>query len=485
MIKLPVFCRMVRPSTEAHPSFIPWDRLSLILVGTIVLFLGWFAINFAEERLFSDSSYYLFHVINDGRFRIEHGRWVLALSQLLPLLGTKLGLPLSALITLHSLNNVAFLLAGLVFVYRVLRDQHAAMALAAVQLIGLTHGLFCPIFELYYGVALLIILRAVIKDHTLHVYLRWPLLTLLFLGAISSHFLGLLLTVGTLVMDRCWRDRRLTILLVSLLLIHLAAHLLTLSAYEQQNLQFTTSLAEPSKLLGLVDAGRLGELGYSLIRHYPDILVIGALNLFALISAKKWSEVAVYVGVLFLLFILVGLYLPGFLHDRYREQLNFAFTTWIIMALCHHVLPMARYRSLIGALLGLAIVLRIAMALDVSRYYTARTAWHRACIEVARTANLTKGIIPAPVDLGPADDLVDLSWSTSVESLLLSASSGAEQTISLITYFDEAHEDLSTKLDTFIFRRWEIMDPAALNPEYFRAPTGRYIRIDYPMPQKP
>ena len=54
------------------------------------------------------------------------------------------------------------------------------MALAAVQLIGLTHGLFCPIFELYYGVALLIILRAVVKDHTLHAYLRWPLLSFIF-----------------------------------------------------------------------------------------------------------------------------------------------------------------------------------------------------------------------------------------------------------------------------------------------------------------
>lgn len=90
-----------------------------------------------------------------------------------------------------------------------------------------------------------------------------------------------------------------------------------------------------------------------------------------------------------------------------------------------------------------------------------------------------------PFDLGPANDLVDLSWSTSVESLLLSASAGPERTISLITYLDEEHEDNSAHLDEFFFRRWEIMDTTALNRAYFRSPAGRYTRIDHPMPQKP
>ncbi|HRF79850.1 MAG TPA: hypothetical protein PL070_07160 [Flavobacteriales bacterium] len=475
---------MARSIPKALATIKQLDGRVLLQVATIVLFLGWFAIQFAEERLFSDSSYYLFHVVNDGRFHIEHGRWVLALSQLLPLLGTKLGLPLTTLITLHSLNNVVFLIAGLLFVLGVLRDHHAALALASVQLIGLTHGLFCPIFELYYGVALLIIFRAVVKDRTLHAYVRWPLLSVLFLGAVSSHFLGMLLTIGSLVMDRCWQDRKLTILLASVLLVHIVAHTLTLSAYEEKNLHFIQDLGDATKLLGLVGASRLGELAHSLIRHYPDITVFGTLTLFVLISKKHWWQVLIFTGILFVLFVLVGLHTPGFLHDRYREQLHFAFTAWVIITMCHQVLPLGRYTSLIGILFGCAVVLRIAMALDVSRYYAARTAWHRACIEVARTAHLSKGIIPAPFDFGPADDLVDLSWSTSVESLLLSASAGPDQTISLITFLDEEHEDNSAHLDEFIFRRWEIMDTSALNTVYFRPPTGRYTRIDFPMPRK-
>ncbi|MBK7945407.1 MAG: hypothetical protein IPJ85_08915 [Flavobacteriales bacterium] len=71
-----------------------------------------FAWRFADERLYADSGYYLARVINEGGFRIEHGRWVLAFSQLLPLAGAKLGLGMKALILVHSLNNVVWLAAA-------------------------------------------------------------------------------------------------------------------------------------------------------------------------------------------------------------------------------------------------------------------------------------------------------------------------------------------------------------------------------------
>ncbi|HRH39153.1 MAG TPA: hypothetical protein PK760_12445, partial [Flavobacteriales bacterium] len=45
------------------------------LAWSIVAFLGLFAWRFAEERLYTDSGYYLARVINEGWFHVEHGRW--------------------------------------------------------------------------------------------------------------------------------------------------------------------------------------------------------------------------------------------------------------------------------------------------------------------------------------------------------------------------------------------------------------------------
>lgn len=454
------------------------DRAVLAFCGAVVLYLGWFAIHFAQERLYSDSSYYLFRVVNEGAVWIEHGRWVLALSQILPLVGTVLGLPMASLITLHSVNNVFFLVLCLVFVLGVLEDPDAAVALVSIHLIGLTHGLFCPIFELYYGITLLIVLRAVIRSDRLSPFLRWPLIGALFVGSISCHFLGTLLVLGLLCMDRVRVDRRMLVVLAVLFLAQLMLRLFTLSDYERGSLSFFTDLHEPGKFLALFNPAWIKPLFAYLFRHYLDVAVLAVVTLIALFQTRKWWQLSVFVSLLLVLYVLVGLYLPGNAHDRYREQLNFASTAWVLLAVCFHVLPSSRWRPTVMVLLVLASVWRVVMVMHVAPYYSARTSWHLDRIHQARSMGITKGIVPAPVDLGTADDQVDLSWSTSVESLLLSARSGPEGTVSLITEQDVAYGDVASKLDHFILRRWDILDPRSLNTHYFQPPQGTYTRLE-------
>ena len=138
-----------------------WERstalgLCAVVLGLLVLF-AW---RYADERLYADSGYYLFRVVNESSFHIEHGRWVLALAQALPLVGVKLGLPMGAVIHLHSLANVVFLMLSMIYALVLLKDRRTALLLAMAQVIGLAHGLFCPVFELYYGVALVLLFHA-------------------------------------------------------------------------------------------------------------------------------------------------------------------------------------------------------------------------------------------------------------------------------------------------------------------------------------
>ena len=37
---------------------------------------------------------------------------------------------------------------------------------------------------------------------------------------------------------------------------------------------------------------------------------------------------------------------------------------------------------------------------------------------------------------------------------------------------------LASKLDHFIFRRWDILDPSSLNTHYFQPPQGTYTRLE-------
>lgn len=79
-----------------HPRFLLLD-----IAGHLgFLFLAVLAIIFYAERMFADASYYLLHVINRGWFYIEHGRLVLTLSEILPLLGVHAGIPMKGLLVL-------------------------------------------------------------------------------------------------------------------------------------------------------------------------------------------------------------------------------------------------------------------------------------------------------------------------------------------------------------------------------------------------
>lgn len=465
------FTRM-EGSPARSERFSTWARRALPVIA--LGYLALFAWRFADERLYADSGYYLARVINEGAFRIEHGRWVLAFAQLLPLAGAKLGLGMPALIALHSLNNVAWLGACMLIAWRALRDPMGAVILGALHLVGLTHGLLCPIFELYYGADLLVLLVGCWQARHLGPPVRAAACALLLFVVASSHLFGAALAVGALLLLQAWKERGLAALLAVVLIAQSVLHAATITPYEKDHLSFLARLCDRDALAGLVRPQYLVEVARYALRHYPDALVLGGLLLLATLRDRRWAQTALIAGLLLAMAFLILLKLPILIHDRYREQVDFALTAWILIALGTLVLREARWRGLALPLLLLAIGYRIARAERIAPHYAERTALIRSEIARARALGWSKAIVPAPVWFGPAHDAIDRSWSTSVESLLLSAKDGPRGTVSLITAQDLDFKEVREGLDAFVFRRWDILDPAWLDRRWFTPPQGRY-----------
>lgn len=453
-------------------------KLTLLLCGGIVLFLLMFAIQQADQRIYADSGYYLARVINEGSFHIEHGRWVLALSQVFPLLGVLLGLPMKVLILLHSLNNVLFLVACLWFAARVLQDKRAAVALAATHLVGLTHGLFCPSFELYYGVDLLILFQALLVSGQLGKPARWILLVALFIGALSSHFMMLLLAGGVLLIGPHWRDRRLMFTLGIATAAFLAIRFATMSYYESQQIGFIQRLAFPSEVLPLFSLDILGTQLTRAWQHYPDVLLLAIITSIALWRSRQRRMLALFWLVLLAIHVLTGLYMPWPEHDRYREQVDFAAPAWVVIIAAHRLLPLIQWRLPLLVLCILCAGYRMICAEWIAPYYEARTRWQENWISQARSAGLPKVIVdPAGVTFGPPGHKVSVYWSTGVECLLRSAKDGPDAVVSVITTDDLECAGVPENLDKFVFRCWDVLDSSYLNPRYFKLGPGSYVPL--------
>ncbi|MBK6341395.1 MAG: hypothetical protein IPF41_02100 [Flavobacteriales bacterium] len=469
---------MAATATSTHSI---WnERLMAALPWLVLGYLALFAWRFADERLYADSGYYLARVVNEDAFRIEHGRWVLAFAQALPLIGAKLGVPMKGLILLHSFNNIIWMCGCMLITWRVLRDRDATVAIAALHLVGLTHGLLCPIFELYYGADLLVLFIAVHRSKALNP--RWRSLALLLLAALvaSCHAIGFMLLTGTLILTRAWQRKREAMLLFTVVALVITARLLTISDYEKDSAAFVFKARDPAVLAAVLSPANLSGLLRYAVRHYPDLLVFASLALAGLLIQRRRADALLFIGFILAMHALISLKLPAWYHDRYREQVNFGVAAWVVLVLIFHTGRVDRTRKWVTIILLLAVIYRIATAERIAPYYAARTAHIEAAIARAHAMNVSKGIITADADFAPEHHGIRLFWSVPVESLLLSAKQGSSATVSLITTEDIALGGLQDHLGEFIFRRWDLLPSSWLDARWFVAPEGEYL----PIPEK-
>src|SRR5690606_12422773 len=117
-----------------------------------------------KERLFADASYYAFHAINSGFFHVEHGRIVLALSQIIPLIGYYLHLPLQWLLVLSSVGHEVFYYSIFLILIYFIKDLRAALLLILVHLIGQLWLYYSPMLEICYGAALAVLFYSILSN---------------------------------------------------------------------------------------------------------------------------------------------------------------------------------------------------------------------------------------------------------------------------------------------------------------------------------
>src|SRR5207237_3728904 len=108
------------------------------IVAMHALFAVFFVMAFIlyKERLFVDCAYYIFYTVNDQFFRVDHHRFVLAISQLLPLAEVYLRIGLKTILVTYSLGHVLFYYALLLIVVHRFQDVTAGIAILLLQVIG-------------------------------------------------------------------------------------------------------------------------------------------------------------------------------------------------------------------------------------------------------------------------------------------------------------------------------------------------------------
>lgn len=443
-----------------------------------LLVIGCFAVYFARERTYADAGYFLVRVIDEEWFHVINHRWLMPLIQWLPLVGVKLGLELSALVVLYSLGNVV--IAGLAYWFTAvhLRAREHALLVLATQFVGLSHALFCPVFELYYGAMLLIVLHALLHHPRSHTPKGRILATALFVLVASCHFLGLLVLLFTLVLERIWERRDLLVLFLLALAAVMSHRVLAMSTYEQGAFAIVFHNVEHWGLLWTLAPGRLWGHFVQALLHYPDLFLLATLCVVRSMRVRAWYPLAVYAGGLCTIYFLVSLYFPDGTHERYRETLDYTPTVWTLVFCGTMLRDDLRWQRWAPRMLLCILLLRTAWATCIGDTFVARIEWMEERLAYARSMGIGKGLDPErPRFIPPGFNNAPLQIPAPFEYLLLSSMHGPAGTLVLVSFTDPSPTAQEVLAMEAYMGREGIRLPTRTNSRYFRMPTGPFVML--------
>jgi hypothetical protein len=445
-----------------------------LLYHFIFLLLAVAAVLFFKERLFVDSSYYIFKSINEGWFHIEHGRSVLALSQILPLIGKAFGLSLKTLLIMYSFGQVLFFYLVFILMQHHFKLAWSGIAILMILLVGQKWLYFIPMLELLWGAIMAVLVLGIMRSD------RWLddkwLLLMLFAWwfLLTSHPLNYLTAVVIIwydVNDRDW-IKKLHYSLIGFFLAALFLELIGSDAYENQKLvgiddSMITLIKEPA----FIKASLM-----LLIEKYGLVILLGLLSTFRFLFNRKWLAAALWPMSMLLIYA-AGLYRWNLSQDDWYTEvvLQPMVTISVILFVLSHLESLnIKYKPFVQSIFGFVL-----LAFGIAIFYQAKSMQ-------LRTAQIEQLVEALPTQKGlfNAENLrrpyQNFEWSLPVEALLLSACEGPSAAVSLVSDIDmnyTNHLEL-LKASDILFRRFERMDYQELDTNYFAFEKSPYQSLN-------
>ena len=453
-----------------------FDRISNTLMHGVFFVLMLMSIFLYKERMFADASYYLFHAINSGWFHVEHGRTVLALSQILPVLGTWLQLPLKVVLVLGSLGHEFFYYSVFLMCLYLLKDKRAALAVIAVHVIGQLSLYWSPMLEICYGAAFAVLFYSILQSNKWKDD-KWLIFILVVQWfTMMSHpenFLLISLALGYHFLQNGFQ-KRIHLGLGVFTVVGFLIEVLTFSEYEKGHTQLVGDTTKATAL-NLLDKAYLSDVIGVFTTYFFDLLTLMFIAIMVMVSRKRWKELLLFLGSAVLLIVVVNQAKTADEYTRYNESMYNPLVYIVVFFYAYEVIGFTKkyFRFLAITFLLLISFFRLGWIYQHGEPLRVRTAQLERLVDYMQTLNGTKYSIDSR-------NIYYATWANSIESLFYSALDGKEETVSLITSVDLEFEKNFKKLkpEEFVFRRFELEPLDFLNDQYFQLDIGKYVPLN-------
>jgi hypothetical protein len=459
-------------------------------VNRIVPHLPWMvlfamATYFYKARIFAESGLYFSQFINNQNFWIECQRIVSGISQIIPLIGVWIGIEIKYVLLAYSLSPIIFFYILFLFVYYGLRDRRSGLLIILSQTVGIVHSFFIPVYELYYGVPLLITFYAIwrlpFRYNVLYILIILEILILL------SHPIAFMLFVYLLFYDLKRKNNKPFRFYLPVILVFLgtaAFKYFFMCDYESVKLLWQFNYAENEQYLQFRNLAYYNTIGLFILRYYFEILVAFIIVIVMFVKQKQWFRLAL-VSVTFFVYLFLVNSANQLVPSSYMEQVMFPFVPIVFIPLIYGFAINGRQGRLNISILLISalIVYRLVIIYAGSDIFMKRISQMEQLIETARQKGGSKFVV--------SEDIADhgyttFNWSYPIETMLLSAINGKDLTVTIVPQEDYDFENIKDKVkpNQFIFRRWDLKDYSLVNKKYFHFDIGPYQSLNDTTPNE-
>lgn len=438
------------------------------------------AVVFFKDRMVSDTSYYFFKTVNTGFFHVEHDRYVLALAELPVYILAAFGCSLKVLAIALSLWHLLFFYSIGLIVYVKYKNTYAWLLLLLLQLVGVSYGFVCPIFEQFYGTALAVLFYVVISPKI--TFTRWALLfnMCLFAMIIMSHPFNVILVLFLMSMDftsfKSWKKYVPYLLLIPVFILFKK---LTASEYESGKMNWIFDVKHNKTYEMLFQKEHLVKRALFLMTYYKEVLVALALLVFYYFKNKLFYKLFVLIS-----FFGVALLLINFSYNieeisRYNEQVYYLIVPIILIPFVLDLFSKVKTRWVeigLSMLIILTIANRIWIQYGMGIKYTDKYNLVSSWVQKAQLQTGSKFYI-FKKDYPDLQQMMD--WDIPYYSLFISAMEKMPKQVTIFPIEEHVIEVESIAPNEYWFRAGEKEKISSLNKQYFHLTdtAGAYVEL--------
>ncbi len=410
-----------------------------------------FSVLYYEERaIFMDGAFQLFEVLNYGSFQIYAHRFTSVLTQAVPLLFSKLGLPLQWSLLSYSISFIV--LYGFIYhlIVRYLKNDLLGWVMIFFFSLLVFESFYYPVAELKLGIAFVLLFFAILLKYPQPALPILVLLGLLTIPVCFTHRLVfasyLFLGIFFLLNNKTLRSKSfLGLFVFALGVISIQSKYFTNWYDRSKQVEFWNNYEKYYPNFHQIPSHQ--TFFEECLHHYyffPILLVIVSLG-YLFHSFKKHDEIAFpFLKLGFMLgfsisyITVLHISAPTTFHRFYHETNYLPLSLVATVPFLFDFIPAYGARKSLFYIFGIILLIRLNTIYFNHKVYTKRLAWMEEKMEIGHQQGHHKIIIPAkeaPFKKHTMD------WAVSYESLLLSKSRRPNQPATLLLTLKDQHQN--------------------------------------------